>query len=377
MLLSCSVRRGAVAAIARVPAAAGRRLVLRGAPLSSPRPIAAAMLHTTRAASRATEAAADPLADVERFVDNTDVLIVGAGPAGLAAAIRFKQQANADGKELRVMVIEKAAEVGAHMLSGNVLEPRALNELIPDWKARGAPLNTPVVEDKMMLLTRSSAIPLPAPPDMHNDGNYVISLNQFAKWLGEQAEELGVEIYPGFAGAKPLLSADGAKLVGVQTGDMGVAKDGTPGDAFEPGMQIRARVTLLGEGCHGSLSKVLINQFGLRKEGQFQTYGIGVKEVWEVPAEQHQPGLVMHSLGWPLDYKTYGGSFLYHWTDAPENGRKLVSVGLVVALDYWNVNTRPYMEFQRYKHHPAISKHLTGGKCISYGARALNEGGLQ
>ncbi|ORZ32074.1 electron-transferring-flavo protein dehydrogenase [Catenaria anguillulae PL171] len=334
-------------------------------------------MHTSRPAHRATPVADDPLADVERFVDNTDVLIVGAGPAGLSAAIRIKQLAQQEGKEIRVMVIEKGAEVGAHMLSGNVLEPRALNELFPEWKEMGAPLNTPVKEDKMMLLTKSSAIPLPAPPDMHNDGNYIISLNQFAKWLGEQAEALEVEIYPGFAGAKPLLSADGTKLLGVQTGDMGINKDGTPSDNFEPGMQIRARVTLLAEGCHGSLSKQLIRHFNLREPDQFQTYGIGLKEVWEVPKEKHQPGLVMHSIGWPMDYKTYGGSFLYHWTDAAEGGRHLVSVGLVVGLDYWNVNLRPYMEFQRYKHHPAIAKHLEGGKCISYGARALNEGGLQ
>ncbi|KAI9168461.1 hypothetical protein H9P43_007833 [Blastocladiella emersonii ATCC 22665] len=338
-------------------------------------PTLARALHASRAVRQATAATED--FEVERFVDNTDVLIVGAGPAGLSAAIRLKQLANEAGKELRVMVIEKAAEVGAHMLSGNVLEPRALNELIPDWKAKGAPLNTPVTEDKMFLLTSKSAIPLPSPPDMHNEGNYVISLNQFAKWLGEQAEELGVEIYPGFAGAKPLVSADGSKLLGVQTGDMGLNKQGLPGDNFEPGMEIRAAVTLLAEGCHGSLSKKLINQFNLRADGQFQTYGIGIKEVWEIPKEQHQPGLAVHSIGWPLDYKTYGGSFLYHWTDAPENGRHLVSVGLVTGLDYWNVNLRPYMEFQRYKHHPAIRKHLEGGKCISYGARALNEGGLQ
>ncbi|KAJ3352043.1 hypothetical protein GGF32_003979 [Allomyces javanicus] len=332
----------------------------------------AAAFHAGRPLARAS--AVD---EVERFVDNTDVLIVGAGPAGLSAAIRFKQLANDAGKDLRVMVIEKGAEVGAHMLSGNVLEPRALNELIPDWKAKGAPLNTPVSRDKMSFLTKTTAIPIPHPPQMHNHGNYIISLNQFVRWLGEQAEELGVEVYPGFAGAKPLLSADGQHVVGVQIGDVGIGKDGAPTDNYEPGMQIRAPVTIFAEGCHGSLTKQMIRHFKLRDEGKFQTYGIGLKEVWEVPKENHEMGLVAHSIGWPTDFKTYQGSFLYHWTDAPENGRYLVSLGMVVGLDYWNVNLRPYMEFQRWKHHPTIAKVLQGGTCISYGARALNEGGLQ
>jgi electron-transferring-flavoprotein dehydrogenase len=232
------------------------------------------------------------------------------------------------------------------MLSGNCLEPRALNELIPDWKEKGAPLNTPVTQDKMLWLTKSTAIPIPHPPQMNNDGNYIISLNQFAKWLGEQAEELGVEIYPGFSGSRVDVSPDGKHILGVTLGDVGLGKDGKPSEGYEPGMSIRSPITIFAEGCHGSLTKSMIQQFQLRAPDSFQTYGIGLKEVWEVPEERFQKGLIVHSIGWPLDYKTYGGSFLYHWTDAPVNGRRLISLGLVVGLDYWNVNMRPYMEFQ-------------------------------
>ncbi|KAL7753259.1 hypothetical protein RI367_001034 [Sorochytrium milnesiophthora] len=335
----------------------------------------------TRLARRtlATEATdSDNPMNAERFVDNADVLIVGGGPAGLSAAIRIKQLANEQGKEMRVLLVEKGAEIGAHMVSGNVLEPRALNELIPDWKEKQAPLNTPVSRDKMMFLTKNSAFSIPHPPQMSNHGNYIMSLNQFARWLGERAEEVGVEIYPGIAGSQPIYSADGQSLVGIATGDVGIGKDGKATDNFERGMAIHAPITLLAEGCHGSLTKQLMKKFELRKEGQFQTYALGIKEVWEVPEEHHELGLVMHTIGYPVDYKTYGGSWMYHWTDAPVNeGRRLISIGYVVALDYWNVNMSPYKEFQKYKEHPAIRKYLEGGKCLSYGARALNEGGYQ
>lgn len=270
------------------------------------------------------------------------------------------------------MVVEKAGEVGAHTLSGAVLEPRALNELIPDWQERGAPLNTPVTSDNMRFLTSTMAIPLPHPPQMNNKGNYIVSLSNFVKWLGEQAEELGVEIYPGFGGSEVRYNEDGS-VAGINLNDVGLDKNFEPKDTYERGMAIKAKVTLFAEGCHGSLSKTVINKFDLRKDSQHQKYGIGLKEVWEVDPAKHQPGTVIHSIGWPTDMNTYAGSFLYHF----EPEKHLVAIGYVVGLDYENPYLSPYKEFQRFKHHPSVKPLLEGGKCISYGARAINEGGYQ
>ena len=294
-----------------------------------------------------------------------DVVIVGAGPAGLSAAIRLKQLA----PDAAVCVVEKGGEVGAHILSGAVIEPRALNELIPDWMEKGAPLHVPATTDRFMLLTEQRAFTLPTPPQMHNHGNYIVSLGDVCRWLGSQAEELGVEIYPGFAAAE-LLEEDG-RIVGVATGDMGIGKDGTPTANFARGMELRATYTLFAEGCRGSLSKRLVERFNLRDGHDPQTYAIGIKELWEVPAEVHRPGLVEHTIGWPLDNRTYGGSFLYHFGD------NLVLYGFVIGLDYRNPWLSPFEEMQRFKTHPEVRKHFVGGRRISYGARALNEGGLQ
>ncbi|MGE5268432.1 MAG: electron transfer flavoprotein-ubiquinone oxidoreductase [Thiohalocapsa sp.] len=299
-----------------------------------------------------------------------DVVIVGAGPSGLAAAIRLKQLAAAAGQEISVCVIEKGSEVGAHILSGAVFEPRALDELIPDWADKGAPLNTPAVEDRFLYLTETRAVRLPTPPQMHNRGNYIISLGNLCRWLALQAEELGVEIYPGFAGAEVLYD-EGGRVRGVATGDMGIGKDGEPTERYTPGVELVARETLFAEGCRGSLSKRLIERFHLRDGHDPQTYALGVKELWEVPAEQHQPGLVVHTIGWPLDNATYGGSFLYHLEE------RQVAVGFVVGLDYRNPFLSPFEEFQRFKTHPAIRDFFAGGRRIAYGARALNEGGFQ
>ena len=299
-----------------------------------------------------------------------DVVVVGAGPAGLAAAIRLKQLGAASGRELGVCVVEKGAEVGAHILSGAVFEPRALNELIPDWRERGAPLTTPAGEDRFLLLTRSRAFRLPTPPQMHNRGNYIISLGNLCRWLAQQAEELGVEIYPGFAAAEVLYDETG-RVRGVATGDMGIGKDGRRTDRFQPGVELIGAETLFAEGCRGSLSKTLIERFRLRDGLDPQTYAIGVKELWEAAPERHQPGLVVHTIGWPLDAGTYGGSFLYHLED------RQVAVGFVVGLDYKNPYLNPFEEFQRFKTHPAIRPFLDGGRRIAYGARALNEGGFQ
>jgi electron-transferring-flavoprotein dehydrogenase len=294
-----------------------------------------------------------------------DVVIVGAGPAGLAAAIRLKQLA----PDAAVCVVEKGGEVGAHILSGAVLEPRALNELIPDWPARNAPLTTPAKDDRFLFLTETHAFRLPTPPQMHNGGNYIVSLGNVCRWLATQAEELGVEIYPGFAAAE-LLEQDG-RITGIATGDMGIGKDGKPTGNFARGMELRAGYTLFAEGCRGSLSQQLITRFNLRAGHDPQTYAIGIKELWEVPASNHRPGLVEHTIGWPLDSNTYGGSFLYHFGD------NLVSYGFVIGLDYRNPWLSPFEEMQRFKTHPEVRKHFTGGRRISYGARALNEGGLQ
>ena len=294
-----------------------------------------------------------------------DVVIVGGGPAGLAAAIRLKQLA----PDAAVCLVEKGSEIGAHTLSGAVLEPRALNELIPDWNAKGAPLDTPALMDRFLFLTEQSSTRLPTPPQMHNHGNYIVSLGNVCRWLGTQAEELGVEIYPGFA-ASEILYEDG-RVVGIATGDMGVGKDGVPTGNFARGMELRAGYTLFAEGCRGSLTKQLLSRYNLKDGVQDQTYAIGIKELWEIPAENHQPGLIEHSIGWPLKSDTYGGSFLYHF------GKNLVSYGFVIGLDYSNPWLSPFDEMQRFKTHPDMRKHFEGGRRISYGARALNEGGLQ
>ena len=301
---------------------------------------------------------------------NFDVVIVGAGPAGLSAAIRLRQLAIADSRELSVCVVEKGSEVGAHILSGAVLEPRALDELIPDWREKGAPLNTPATDDRFLFLTGRRAIRLPTPPQMRNHGNYIISLGSLCRWLAKEAEALGAEIYPGFAAAEVLYAEDGS-VRGIATGDMGIGKDGQPTDAYQPGVELHARQTLFAEGCRGSLAKSLEARFGLRDGRDPQTYGIGIKELWEVEPAKHHAGRVIHTVGWPLDRATYGGSFLYHL----ENNQ--VAVGFVIGLDYENPYLNPFEEFQRFKNHPAIRPTFEGGRRISYGARALNEGGFQ
>ena len=302
-----------------------------------------------------------------------DVVIVGAGPAGLAAAIRLRQLAEESGREISVTVLEKGSEVGAHILSGAVFEPRALDELIPDWKEKGAPLNTPAQADEFRYLTRKGGIRMPGamlPPQMRNHGNYIISLGNLCRWLGQQAEELGVEIYPGFAAAEVLYHEDG-RVKGVATGDMGIARDGSQKASYEPGVELHAKYTLFAEGVRGSLTKQLGERFDLRARSDPQTYGIGLKEVWEIEPGKHRPGLIQHSFGWPLDSRTYGGSFLYHFDE------NLVSIGFVVALDYENPHLSPFDEFQRFKTHPRIRPVLEGGQRLAYGARAINEGGYQ
>ena len=297
-----------------------------------------------------------------------DVVVVGAGPAGLAAAIRVKQRA----PELSVCVVEKGSEVGAHILSGAVLEPRALDELLPDWRDRGAPVTTPVAGERFLFLTGTGGVAVPhalLPPPMRNRGNYIVSLGSLCRWLAEQAEALAVEIYPGFAAAEVLYD-DGA-VAGVATGDMGVARTGERGPNYQPGVELRGRLTLFAEGCRGSLGRELMDRFSLRAGAQPQTYGIGLKELWEVAPDRHDKGLVVHSVGWPLDRRTYGGSFLYHFDD------NHVAVGFVVGLDYANPHLSPYEEFQRFKTHPRIRGTFEGGRRVAYGARALNEGGLQ
>ena len=300
-----------------------------------------------------------------------DVVIVGAGPAGLAAACRLKQ-VNAD---ITVCVVEKGSEVGAHILSGAVLEPSALNELFPDWKELGAPLHSPVTGDEIFVFTgpekRIKVPGLFAPKTMHNNGNYVISLGKLCRWLAEQAETLGVEVFPGFA-ASEVLYGDNNEVLGIATGDMGIGHNGEQKASYMQGMELRAKYTLFSEGCRGHLGKQLIAKYALDAGKDPQHYGIGIKELWKVPAEQHQPGLVVHSAGWPLDEsKSLGGGFLYHLED------NQVALGLITNLSYTNPHVSPYDEFQRYKHHPEIAKHLKGGERLTYGARALLKGGLQ
>lgn len=302
-----------------------------------------------------------------------DVVVVGGGPAGLSAAIKLKQLAASKGNEISVCVLEKGGELGAHILSGAVMDPQALTELIPNWKELGAPLNTQVTEDRFLFLTETKAHKTPnwlLPKCFQNHGNYVISLANVVRWLGQQAETLGVEIFPGFAAAEILYNESGS-VKGVATGNMGVGRDGQPTDAFQIGMELHAKYTLFAEGARGHLGKQLMQKFDLNKGKDPQTYGIGIKELWEIDPTKHQPGLVIHTAGWPLDNKTYGGSFLYHL----ENNQ--VAVGYVVGLAYENPYLSPYEEFQRYKTHPAIRTFFEGGKRISYGARAIAAGGLQ
>ncbi len=302
-----------------------------------------------------------------------DVVIVGAGPAGLAAAIRLKQLGSEKGKDVSVVVLEKGSAVGAHILSGAVIDPVALDRLLPDWRNQGSPLQTEVTEDRFYYLTKKGAVLFPSflmPPLMSNHGCYIGSLGSLCRWLGEQAEGLGVEIYPGIAVTEAIFGPDGA-VEGVITGDLGVARDGSHKDSYTPGIALRGKYTLLAEGARGSLTKALIGKLGLDADSGPQKFGIGLKELWEVPQAKHRPGLVQHTMGWPLEDGTGGGSFLYHFGD------NLVSVGFVVHLDYANPYLNPFKEFQRAKLHPRIATHLQGGKRIGYGARALTEGGWQ
>ena len=301
-----------------------------------------------------------------------DVVVVGAGPAGLAAAIRLKQLAEEKGRDISVCVLEKGSEVGAHILSGAVVDPKAVAELFPDWRDRGSPLTVPVTDNLHWVLTRKRKISIPAifmPPFMHNEGTYSVSLGNLTRWLAGQAEALGVEIFPGFPAAEVLFNDDGS-VKGVATGDMGIARDGTHRPDYQPGMELHARYTFFAEGARGNLTKELTRIFDLRKISGPQVFGIGIKELWDVPEEKHQPGRVIHTQGWPLD-DAWGGGFLYHQA----NGQ--VALGFVVALDYKNPYLSPFEEFQRWKTHPAIRYEIEGGKRVSYGARAINEGGWQ
>ena len=295
-----------------------------------------------------------------------DILIVGAGPAGLSAATRIAQEKHA----LSIAILEKGAYIGAHILSGAIIEPRALNELIPDWREQNPPFYVPIQKDTFYLLTEKKALRLPKPTVMKNLGNYIISLGQFCQWLGKRAKTLGVHIFPGFSAAQVLFNHRGA-VIGVQTGDIGLNKEGQPSDHYQAGVNLYAKQTLFSEGCRGSLTENLIKHFKLRKNSDPQTYGIGIKELWKISSKKHKKGAVIHTIGWPLDSRTYGGSFIYHYTN------NLLAIGLIIGLDYQNPYLDPFKELQRLKTHTLIRNLIDGGECICYGARALNEGGLQ
>jgi len=307
---------------------------------------------------------------VQRETMEFDVVIVGAGPSGLSAAIKLAQIAEKNEQQVSICIVEKGSEVGAHILSGAVLETRSLDELLPDWKELNAPVHTLATNDSFQFLTQKSAFTLPTPPSMINDGNYIISLGNLCRWLAEQAEQMGVEIFPGFAASEILFDDNGA-VRGIATGDMGVGLDGSQTENYEPGVELVARQTLFAEGCRGSLSKQIMAHYQLRDEVQDQTYGIGLKELWEISPDKHKLGEVLHTIGWPLDSKTYGGSFIYHL----ENNQ--LAIGFVIGLDYKNPLLDPFEEFQRFKNHSSIRPLLEDGKRISYGARALSEGGFQ
>ncbi|MDF2234513.1 electron transfer flavoprotein-ubiquinone oxidoreductase [Albimonas sp. CAU 1670] len=310
------------------------------------------------------------MSQIERETMDVDVVIVGAGPAGLSAAIRLKQLG---GEDLNVVVLEKGSEVGAHILSGAVLDPKGLDALIPDWKAKGAPVSTQVNEDRFLLLGEHGEVKIPnfpMPPLMNNHGNYIVSMGNVCRWMAEQAEELGVEIFPGMS-CSELVYGENGEVVGVVAGEFGKNPDGTPGDGYEPGMELRGKYVLLAEGVRGSLSKVAIEKFGLSKGKEPQKFGLGMKEIWEIDPAKHKLGQVTHTMGWPLGSNAGGGSFMYH----AENNQ--VFIGFVVHLNYKNPYLYPYMEFQRLKHHPAIAEVLEGGKRVAYGARAITEGGWQ